>query len=56
MTPLRYATMSNTRHATTSSRRLLDPLETADFWLLSHLTNMQLFVVNLLKFHLTAFK
>ena len=34
---------------------LLDPLETADVWLLAHLTNMQLFVVNLLKFHLTAY-
>ena len=35
--------------------RLRDPLETADLRLLSHLTNMQLFVVNLLKFHLTTF-
>ena len=41
----------------TSSRCLLDPLETADIWLLSHLTNyLELFVVNFLKFHLTAFK
>ena len=35
--------------------RLRDPLETADLRLLSHLTNMQLFVVNVLQFHLTAF-
>ena len=35
--------------------RLLDPLETADIWLLCHLTNMQLFFT-LLKSHLTAFK
>ena len=32
MTPLRHATVSNTRHATkqTVCLRLLDPLETAD--------------------------
>ena len=51
MTPLRHATVSNTRHATkqTVCLRLLDPLETADLWLPSHLTNLQLFVVDLLK-------
>ena len=52
---LQWATLATLLRHADVCLRLLDPLETADLWLLSHLTNMQLFVVNLLKFHLTTF-
>ena len=50
---LQWATLATLRLADVCLR-LLDLLETTDLWLLPHLTNLQLFVVNLLKFHLTA--
>ena len=53
---LQWATLATLLRQADVCLRLLGPLETADLWLLSHLTNLPLFVVNLLKFHLTAFK